>query len=407
MRELDGPRALRDICGRCIRRGGEVLPARAVAAGRYSLRELWPEAGRLRDELDPAARKAAEAHSRERIGKFLRYVEFACGGKGRSLGEVLAEEWGRLRQLKEADLLVGDEKVVLSTIHKAKGRQFDAVVIPDVSDVLKGSGSSPDEADRLLYVAMSRAKRHLMLFGCPDTPVFSRLGPCFEKGYVNYYLRKATGSVAKGDWLAEWERLAELNEAGRCDVELASKAVESGNGPIVRMALKVMRHDLGRASLRRRYLEMARSLAVPFDCLETLVDCLSDCFGRDLEVLGVIRMLARASARSDVCGAALRYACSAAEEASLRADAMAAMSDALYCRSAELRVAAATALFDLGEGRWAGAVKGTAGDFERLGRIAAPSHEAAIREIIAAAERHGDNAYAGKLRRVVFLRAAG
>lgn len=375
-------------------------------AGRYSLRELWPEVGRWRDELDPAARKAAEAHSRERIGKFLRYVEFACGGKGRSLGEVLAEEWGRLRQLKEADLLVGDEKIVLSTIHKAKGRQFDAVVIPDVSYVLDCAGGSSGEADRLLYVAMSRAKRHLMLFGCPDTPVFSRLGPCFEKGYVNYYLRKAMGSVAKGDWLAEWERLAELNEAGRCDVELALKAVESGNGPIVRMALKVMRHDLDRASLRRRYLEMARSLAVPFDCLETLVDCLSDCFGRDPEVLGVIRMLALASARSDVCDAALRYACSAAEEASLRADAMAAMSDALYCRSAELRVAAATALFDLGEGRWAGAVKGTAGDFERLGRIAAPSHEAAIREIIAAAERHGDSAYGRKLRRVVFLRAA-
>ena len=186
----------------------------------------------------------------------------------------------------------------------------------------------------------------------------------------------------------------------------ASKTVESGNGPIVRMALKVMRHDLDRASLRRRYLEMARSLAVPFDCLETLVDCLSGCFGRDLEVLGVIRMMARASARSDVCSAALRYACLAAEEASLRADAMAAMSDVLYCRSAELRVAAATALLDLGEGRWAGAVKGTAGDFERLGRIAAPSHDAALREIIVSAERNGDSAYGRRLRRVVFLRAA-
>ena len=85
---------------------------------------------------------------------------------------------------------------------------------------------------------------------------------------------------------------------------------------------------------------------------------------------------------------------------------MAAMSDALYCRSAELRGAAATALFDLGEGRWAGAVKGTAGDFERLGRIAAPSHDAALREIIAAAERNGESAYARRLRRVVFLRAA-
>jgi len=45
-------------------------------------------------------------------------------------------------------------------------------------------------------------------------------------------------------------------------------------------------------------------------------------------------------------------------------------------------------------------------DFDDLINIAAPSHETAIREIIAAAERNGDSAYARKLRRVVFLRAA-
>ena len=374
-------------------------------ARRYSLRELWPELGGARDDADSESVKEAERHSQERIEKFLRYVDSICQDEQRGLGEFLSAEWDRLRRLKEADLLVGDEKIVLSTIHKAKGRQFDAIVIPDVTDVLKGAGDSQGESDRLLYVAMSRAKRHLMLFGCPTTPVFRRLKPCFVPGYVGYYLQKANGKDLSGDWLCVWERLAALNAESKYQEELVTAALGSSNGPLVRMALKVMRHHPDRETLRQRYLEMAKGLAIPFDCLETLVNCLSECFVCDREVMQAVRAVARRVMRNDVCGAVLRYYQSAANDPSLKAAAMACLADGLYCRSPELRIWTAQALFDLGDVRWVEAVKGTAADFERVGKIDAPAHEETVRALIAAADSHGSSNYAKRLRNVIFLRA--
>jgi len=50
-----------------------------------------------------------------------------------------------------------DARVILSTIHHAKGLEFDNVVLWNLSD---GNASDPD-ARRLLYVGMTRARQHL------------------------------------------------------------------------------------------------------------------------------------------------------------------------------------------------------------------------------------------------------
>ena len=71
----------------------------------------------------------------------------------------------------------------------------------------------------------------------------------------------------------------------------------------------------------------------------------------------------------------------------------------------ELRIRTAQALFDLGDVRWVDAVKGTAADFERLGKIDAPAHEETLRVLIAAADSCGASHYAKKLRNVIFVRA--
>ena len=84
---------------------------------------------------------------------------------------------------------------------------------------------------------------------------------------------------------------------------------------------------------------------------------------------------------------------------------MACLADGLYCRSPELRIRTAQALFDLGDVRWVEAVKGTAADFERVGKIDAPAHEETVRALIAAADSHGSSYYAKRLRKVIFLRA--
>jgi DNA helicase-2/ATP-dependent DNA helicase PcrA len=68
----------------------------------------------------------------------------------------------------EVDLVVGDEKIFIATIHKAKGLEFENVIIPQVVDGVFPSFYSQTEDDkiedaRLLYVAMTRAKTNLVL----------------------------------------------------------------------------------------------------------------------------------------------------------------------------------------------------------------------------------------------------
>jgi len=64
----------------------------------------------------------------------------------------------------------GDRSIKLLTLHRAKGREFDAVAVVRVQEGLvpygnprKGSAQE-DEARRLLYVAITRARKILMIF---------------------------------------------------------------------------------------------------------------------------------------------------------------------------------------------------------------------------------------------------
>lgn len=62
-----------------------------------------------------------------------------------------------------------EDYLVLSTIHSAKGQEWDAVFVLNVvdgcipSDMATGSSEEIEEERRLLYVAMTRAKQHLHL----------------------------------------------------------------------------------------------------------------------------------------------------------------------------------------------------------------------------------------------------
>src|SRR5262249_10319586 len=62
-----------------------------------------------------------------------------------------------------------EDYLILSTIHSAKGQEWGAVFILNVvdgcipSDISVGSPEEIDDERRLLYVAMTRAKRHLHL----------------------------------------------------------------------------------------------------------------------------------------------------------------------------------------------------------------------------------------------------
>ena len=88
-----------------------------------------------------------------------------------------------LTKSKESDMIVkGEVDVVISTIHKAKGLEWNNVIIPScLNNVFphfySRTSSSKLEDARLLYVAMTRAKCKLALLipsvnfnGYPENP---------------------------------------------------------------------------------------------------------------------------------------------------------------------------------------------------------------------------------------------
>jgi DNA helicase-2/ATP-dependent DNA helicase PcrA len=104
------------------------------------------------------------------------------------------------------DPLLDEDYLVLSTIHSAKGQEWDAVFVLNVtdgcipSDLATDSPAEIEEERRLLYVAMTRAKRHLHLimpmrffrsqqprygdghvFSCPSRFIADRILGSFER----------------------------------------------------------------------------------------------------------------------------------------------------------------------------------------------------------------------------------
>lgn len=71
-----------------------------------------------------------------------------------------------------------DNRVQLLTIHQSKGLEFDSVYVAGMEEgILPNSRvlteeSSVDEERRLLYVAMTRAKKHLCLTGAANRRKF-------------------------------------------------------------------------------------------------------------------------------------------------------------------------------------------------------------------------------------------
>lgn len=100
------------------------------------------------------------------LQKFERFLEIKIGaGK---LDTLLKKHLTSLMKFRESDLLIGDERFVISTIHKAKGLEFENVVIPFcTSDSFRHNVYTPlnqiQEDAKLLYVGMTRAKKNLIL----------------------------------------------------------------------------------------------------------------------------------------------------------------------------------------------------------------------------------------------------
>ena len=365
------------------------------AARRYSLHELLSGCS-VAEETDAAGLYAKAVEGvHERMERFLRYADHVYAEDTRPFPKILSEDWLTLTKLKEADLLVGDEKIVISTVHKAKGRQFDAVVVPDVRRILKdGAGDDDDEPRRLLYVAMSRARRHLSLFAAdPQSPEMKCMARCFEPGYRSYYMRSAE-ERCQADWLGQWERLAAMCEAGTAELSRIDEAIASPAAPVIRMAIRCCRH-LADPTLRRQRLMMAiesreRRFA---ECRANAVDVIRLCGMEDRETIASVRGLALREDSRRLAWSVFSYFRASDEREGL--------GDFLYSRRPELRAAAAEALAESGDARWHKGVVGFASDFDFLAAASDPSHETSIRILL---ERES-GLHARRLRAVLRARA--
>ena len=89
-----------------------------------------------------------------------------------SLIEQLNAHIMELNTMKEADLCGSSclsERVFVTTVHKAKGLEFDNVIVFDAVDgrwpnyYSQGNQAQLDEDARKFYVAMTRAERRLVI----------------------------------------------------------------------------------------------------------------------------------------------------------------------------------------------------------------------------------------------------
>jgi DNA helicase II / ATP-dependent DNA helicase PcrA len=126
---------------------------------------------RWRSELgyDEASPAGPGAEARERHAALTTLLGFARALEARqpdaTIGQFIAELASR--DAAEADASV--EGVTLSTLHRAKGLEWDAVFLPMVEEgflPIRQSASDPAalaEERRLLYVGITRARRHMVV----------------------------------------------------------------------------------------------------------------------------------------------------------------------------------------------------------------------------------------------------
>lgn len=114
------------------------------------------------------------------------------GEAAQPLALLLQRHYAELCTLKEADLCGSrsmKERIFVSTVHKAKGLEFDSVIVYDAVDgkypsVFASQEAIKGEEARKFYVALSRARRRLIVSWCRNA--ISRWGAWYAKVLTPY-----------------------------------------------------------------------------------------------------------------------------------------------------------------------------------------------------------------------------
>ena len=357
------------------------------------------EVVRLRDFVD-TVNSAQETTSLDRLEHFFQWADEKYKGDTRTFSTVLSDDWLDLSRMKEADLLTRSDRVIVSTVHKAKGLQFDTVIVPDADDYPSYSARQHDEAGveeskRLLYVAMSRAKWRLILASgvgidmdtgrvhsefTGHAAFLEGVSECFNHGFRDFFYQVERNHIRpekleNSDWLARQYRLTKAVQEQFCPAD-AGALMGDGVISIRRMATKTlewMKDESERRTLIRSALGADRG---------RLIDAAVPLIGRIRDV-ELIRDLRRMMAKLPLPFKRYRVLIFGVYEEMRDERAVRdALEDCLYFCEGWARKEAARILSTVGDASWVGVVDGSCNDWDRLAELRAEKHDSIIKWMV-------------------------
>lgn len=110
------------------------------------------------------------------VDKLLKHIDFYTNKNGtETLRQKIDKYIPEYRMFKESDLYLEKEKVVVSTVYKAKGLEFDNVIVAEATDDVYPNFRSKNREEiledaRAFYVAMTRSKKKLFITSHTRSP---------------------------------------------------------------------------------------------------------------------------------------------------------------------------------------------------------------------------------------------
>jgi len=329
-----------------------------------------------------------------RADKFSRFTDHRYGDlfQRHPFLTALATIQRQLQRLSEVDILLGDEKVVVSTIHKAKGLEFETVLIPRCVDnvfpnaMFAQTDEQIRESARLLYVAMTRSRRNLILIYSQNlSPFLWNVAEVFRPAWQS----PDTATAPKRDWLERlrqlidhWHRRLSPPDLAEClaseDPEIRAHALR-----VLPYSAEAAKEEICRAGLVSHDVEVqdAAVRIVPQIFGERSVEILAGCLENateDVRLTVVETLIRQADAAAlphfqrslEQDGSSrLRYQIVAglptfdAHPETVKTLARTALRD----KHAAIRLEAAAVLAQFGDTGWSELIRGNAEDWQHLG----------------------------------------
>lgn len=122
----------------------------------------------LKDEAEFVVKRLKDAHRAGTPWREMAVIYREYERDAKLIRKLLPAHGVPLVYFKDATYASKEDKVTLITMHSCKGLEFPLVVIPGADRIKSAGELSPHEA-KLLYVAMTRATRELVVCGVGET----------------------------------------------------------------------------------------------------------------------------------------------------------------------------------------------------------------------------------------------